>query len=146
MIALQYTLRLSEEALEQLYKHAEVNLPLEAAALLFGHAEKESVIVTTVSLVDNETESRTSFEVNPEEEYRLILEAEERDEEMVCVFHSHPAPTTPSSSDLRNMKLNPVIWLIASKITGQWESQAFILDGEQIVEVEIVTDDVKSSA
>lgn len=143
---MQYTLRLSAEALEQLYEHAEVNLPLEAPALLFGHIENDSIIVETVSLVDNEAKSRTSFEVNPEEEYKLILEAEERGEEMVCIFHSHPAPATPSSSDLRNMKLNPVIWLIASKITGQWESRAFILDGEQIVEVKIETETVKSSA
>jgi proteasome lid subunit RPN8/RPN11 len=134
---LQYTLRLPKKFLDKLYKYAESNLPLEAAALLFGHIEVHSIIVTTVSLVDNKASSKTRFEVDPEEEYRLILEAEERGEEMVCIFHSHPAPTNPSSSDLRNMKLNPVIWLIASKITGQWESQAYLLENEEIIEVRI---------
>lgn len=143
---MQYTLRLAKGAIEELYKHSESNLPLEAAALLFGHVEKKSIIVTTISLIDNVAQSSASFEVDPEEEYRLILEAEERGEEMVCIFHSHPAPTAPSSSDVRNMKLNPVIWLIASKITGQWESRAFVLDNDQIVEVALDIDDVKSSA
>lgn len=137
---MQYTLRLSKEFLGQLYGHAEACLPLEAVALLFGHADNGLVMVTTISLVDNESKSSTNFEVNPEEEYRLILEAEERNEEMVCIFHSHPAPATPSSSDLRNMKLNPVVWLIASKISGQWESRAFILENRRVIEVAIKTD------
>ena len=137
---MQYTLRLPESYLEQLYRHAEACLPLEAVALLFGHVKNSSVCVTTISLVDNEAKSRTSFEVNPEEEYRLLLEAEERNEEMVCIFHSHPAPTTPSSSDLGNMELNPVVWLITSKISGQWESRAFVLENGRVVEVTIKTD------
>jgi proteasome lid subunit RPN8/RPN11 len=141
---LQYTLQLSENALEKLYKHAEINLPLEAAALLFGNVYEHSIIVTTIALVNNKANSRIHFEVDPEEEYKLILEAEERGEEMVGIFHSHPAPTNPSSSDLRNMKLNPVVWLIASKITGNWESQAFVLENELIVEVKIKTKSVSS--
>ncbi|MGD2072529.1 MAG: M67 family metallopeptidase [Candidatus Thorarchaeota archaeon] len=142
---LQYTLRLSKGNFEQIYNHAEANLPFEAVALLFGRVENESITVTNISLVDNKAKSRTSFEVDPEEEYKLLLEAEDRGEEMVCIFHSHPAPTTPSPSDLRNMKLNPVIWLIASKITGQWESRAFTLNEEEILEVVIKIEDTTSS-
>jgi proteasome lid subunit RPN8/RPN11 len=143
---LQYTLWLSEDYIEQLLSHAEASLPLEAAALLFGRIENNSIIVTTISLVNNETKSRINFEINPEEEYRLILEAEKRNEEMVCIFHSHPAPATPSSSDLENMKLNPVVWLIASKISGWWENRAYILENEKIVEVTIKTNSFDSSA
>jgi proteasome lid subunit RPN8/RPN11 len=143
---LQYTLWLLEEYIEQLLNHAEASLPLEAVALLFGHIKNNSIVVTTISLVNNEAKSRINFEINPEEEYRLILEAEERNEEMVCIFHSHPAPATPSLSDLENMKLNPVVWLIASKISGRWEYRAYILKNKEVVETAIRIERFNSSA
>ena len=143
---MQYTLWLAGDYIEQLLNHAEASLPIEAAALLFGHVENNSIIVSTISLVKNEAKSKINFEINPEEEYRLILEAEERNEEMVGIFHSHPAPATPSSSDLENMKLNPVVWLIASKISGRWEHRAYILENEKVVEVVIKTNRFDSSA
>jgi proteasome lid subunit RPN8/RPN11 len=133
---MQHTLHLSTSDLDTLYKHAENNLPLEAAALLFGHVSESSVIVNHIELVQNEvTSNRTSFSVNPEEQYRLLVEAEERGEELIGIFHSHPAPPFPSSRDQQNMKLNPVVWLIASKDSGNWVSKAFLMEDNQVKEV-----------
>lgn len=56
------------------------------------------------------------------------MDADTRGESMVGIFHSHPAPPRPSQSDLNNMRLNPVIWIIASKITGNWEMRAYSLE------------------
>ena len=135
---MQYTLHLSTADLEILHKHAETNLPLEAAALLFGHVSDLLVVVSHIELVHNEAVSTTtSFMVNPEEQYRLLVEAEERGEELVGIFHSHPAPPFPSNRDKQNMKLNPVVWLIASKDSGTWESKAFLLENHQVQEVEL---------
>lgn len=133
---MQYTLHLSIMDLNHLHKHAETNLPLESAALLFGHVSDLAVEVSHIELVHNEaSSSMTSFMVNPEEQYRLLVEAEERGEELVGIFHSHPAPPFPSSRDQQNMKLNPVVWLIASKDSGKWVSKAFLMEDDQIQEV-----------
>ncbi|MGD9395212.1 MAG: M67 family metallopeptidase [Candidatus Thorarchaeota archaeon] len=135
---MQYTLHLSIMDLKHLHKHAETNLPLEAAALLFGHVSDLAVEVSHIELVHNEApSSMTSFMVNPEEQYRLLVEAEERGEELVGIFHSHPAPPFPSNRDKQNMKLNPVVWLIASKDSGKWVSKAFLMEGDQIQEVNL---------
>ena len=135
---MQYRLHLSTSDLNTLHRHAEASLPLEAAALLFGHISEQSVITARIELVSNEAKSgTTSFMVNPEDQYRLLVEAEERGEELVGIFHSHPAPLYPSSRDLENMKLNPVVWLIASKESGAWLSKAFLMDGDQVIEVEL---------
>jgi len=40
---------------------------------------------------------------------------------------------------LENMKLNPVVWLIASKETGNWENSAFLLDNDVLIEVSIIS-------
>lgn len=135
---MQYTLHLSIMDLNHLHKHAESNLPLEAAALLFGHVSDLAVKVSHIELVQNEaSSSKTSFMVNPEEQYRLLVEAEERGEELVGIFHSHPAPPFPSSRDRQNMKLNPVVWLIASKDSGKWVSKAFLMEDDQVQEVDL---------
>jgi proteasome lid subunit RPN8/RPN11 len=135
---MQYTLHLSTKDLDVLHNHAEINLPIEAAALLFGRILESDVVVSRIELVHNEAlASKTSFMVNPEEQYRLLIEAEDKDEDLVGIFHSHPAPPFPSLRDQENMRLNPVVWLIASKDSGQWESSAFVLKDDEIKEVDI---------
>jgi len=97
------------------------------------------VVVTHIECVRNESDkAATSFYVNPEEEYQLLIDAEARGEELVGIFHSHPAALMPSSSDLENMRLNPVVWMIASKTSGAWSSKGFVLDDAIAVEIPIM--------
>jgi len=131
-------LHISRSDLDRLYGHAEKCLPLESAALLFGRLEASAVVVTRTELVDNVLGSRVAFEVDPVAEYQLLQDAEARGEDMVGIFHSHPAPPQPSESDLHNMDLNPVVWLIASRTTGRWKSRAFVLERKRAIEVSLV--------
>jgi proteasome lid subunit RPN8/RPN11 len=122
-----------------LHEHADTNLPNEAIALIFGNISGTSIFAKHVELVSNSSStSVTSFKVDPEVQYRLLVEAEERNEELVCIFHSHPAPPYPSKTDVRNMELNPVVWLIASKNSGSWESMAYIFVNDEVEEVGLV--------
>lgn len=133
-----FSLQIDTEQLLKLYELAENALPNESVVLLFGKLVDDIVIVTRIEFVNNESDSPvTSFAVNPEEQYRLFLEAEERGEELVAIFHSHPAPLKPSARDIKFMKLNPVVWLIASRSSGSWETRAFILKDDIPLEVPI---------
>ncbi|KXH70558.1 MAG: hypothetical protein AM326_04130 [Candidatus Thorarchaeota archaeon SMTZ-45] len=135
---MQYMLHLSIKHLDLLHNHAETSFPLEAVALLFGRIVEQSFIVNRIELMQNEaSSSTTSFMVNPEEQYRLLVEAEKQDEELVGIFHSHPAPPVPSIRDEQNMKLNDVVWLIASKESGNWLSKAYLMEDQQIKEVDL---------
>lgn len=135
---MRYELNIFEQDFIRLQQHAETNLPREAVALLFGTNLENIVYVNRVELMENESkESRTTFSVNPENEYKLLNEAEEQGESLVGIYHSHPAPPAPSSTDLRNMRLNPVIWLIASKLTGSWVTKAYILEDGNANEISV---------
>ncbi len=138
---MQLTLLLSKSDLEQLYHHAESCLPLESVALVFGKIEDTVLRTTRIEYLENSADSRVRFAVEPEEQYRLLIEAEERDEEMIGVFHSHPAPPRPSDTDVHYMRVNPVVWLIASKLTGEWVCAAFILEDDEINEVMLSLDE-----
>ncbi|MCK5150925.1 MAG: M67 family metallopeptidase [Candidatus Thorarchaeota archaeon] len=128
---------LNPNHLKQLHAHAENCLPNEAVALLFGVVKDSSIVIKRIEMMVNTAESRTTFSVEPTVQYRLLVEAEELEEALVCIFHSHPAPPKPSQSDLKNMELNPVVWLIASRNSGSWESRAYLLEEKRVKEVEI---------
>jgi proteasome lid subunit RPN8/RPN11 len=133
---MQRKLHISRRNLTRLYEHAEMQLPAEAVALLFGTISGISVYTNRVELIDNtSTATLTSFSVNPETEYNLLIEAEKKGDSLVGIFHSHPAPPRPSPTDMKNMHLNPVIWLVASKLTGSWEIKGYILDTNDATEV-----------
>ncbi len=135
---MHYELHITKQDFVRLQQHAEANLPGEAVALLFGIISEDIVWVNSVELMENESKaSRTAFSVNPENEYKLLIEAEEQGESLVGIYHSHPAPPEPSTTDLRNMRLNPVIWLIASKLTGSWITKAYILKDGIVNEISI---------
>jgi proteasome lid subunit RPN8/RPN11 len=137
-ITLGFILHLSQAIFDKLIGHAQECQPSESVALLFGHVKNSDVIVKHFDLVDNVLKSKTKFEVDPVEQYRLFIEAENRDEDLIGIFHSHPAPPVPSHTDIRNMKLNPVVWLIASSITGSWETNAFVLQNDEPIEIEML--------
>jgi len=133
-----YELHIFEQDFVRLQQHAETNIPGEVVALLFGIISEDIVWVNRVELMENESKaSRTAFSVNPENEYQLLIEAEEQGESLVGIYHSHPAPPEPSATDLRNMRLNPVIWLIASKLTGSWVTKAYVLKDGKANEISI---------
>ncbi len=134
---MDYRLRLSGNELRNLYDHAERSLPLESVALLFGQVSDKYIIVSRIEIVENSSKSHTEFSVDPVVQYELYLKAEGYGDELVCIFHSHPTSAKPSSMDIKNMKLNPVVWLIASKISGQWDSKAFILQDGQVHEITV---------
>jgi len=137
---LEDELIIKQSDIRKLIDHAENCRPLEAVALLFGIFQDDRIIVRTVELVDNSANSKTTFMVDPVVQYNLLIESEARGEDLVCVFHSHPAPPKPSSKDIKNMELNPVVWLIGSKNTGEWELKAFLLDQDkEPLEISIVT-------
>lgn len=120
----------------RLYNIAQESLPNEAVALLFGVVDRNRVVVKNLEPVQNMSSNpRVSFKIDPEEEYRLLIEAEERGEDLVAIYHSHPALPRPSPRDLRFMRLNPVIWLIASKTGRHWTSRAFIFENNEAHEV-----------
>ena len=134
---MNYRLCLLESDLDELHLHAERVLPLESVALLFGNVEHEDVIVKRIDLVENSSKSTTRFSVDPVVQYQLLIDAEKRGEEMVGIYHSHPASAKPSGIDKKNMRLNPVVWLIASKNSSRWESKAFILKNDTGIEISI---------
>src|SRR5918993_4033881 len=103
-------------------------LPNESCALLLGVNEK----VVKILPVRNIDESPVTFSIEPAELLHAYNLAESEGMQVIAIFHSHPAKPSPSSTDIKFMEINPVIWLIYS--TTESQLKAFVYDDDDIVE------------
>jgi [CysO sulfur-carrier protein]-S-L-cysteine hydrolase len=104
------TIYLAESQIDQLTTIAKDNLPNESCAFLIGRNEKV-VVVLPMRNADN---SPITFSIDPVELLHAYKLAEEKDMEVIAIFHSHPGKPFPSRTDRKFMEINPVVWIIYS--------------------------------
>ena len=84
--------------LETMVNHCRSTLPNEACGILSGNHER----VKAVHCVTNVRPGPYSYEMAPDEQFRVMKKIRETGLEMIGTFHSHPGgPAYPSSIDIR---------------------------------------------
>ena len=131
---------LNQKQKDTLIQHSEKAGLSESCAMLLGTHGDQQWNVKEVFLTRNaHTDSETSFIITPEELLQGYKLAEEKQLELVGIFHSHPNSTaSPSNLDKKFMKANGDIpWIIFSGINT--DLRAFILeqDMENTEEIKI---------
>jgi len=121
--------------LQELIKLAKVALPNECCAFLLGEQNSLGRVATILPL-RNIDESPVSFSIDPGELLNAYNLAGSKGMEVTAIFHSHPTKALPSSTDIKYMEINPVIWLIYS--TTENEFKAFLYEDEVIREIDIM--------
>jgi proteasome lid subunit RPN8/RPN11 len=112
-------LLLESRHVDLLKEEARKTHPIEACAMLFGESTQKQVAVQKVIVAPNKLQSTTRFEIHPETVVKAITEAEQEGLDFLGLFHSHPAPATPSLIDHKFMKLwGDVVWVIYSSTNG----------------------------
>jgi len=112
-------LQLQRRHIELLKQETEKVHPVEACAILFGKLSQNEAVVEKVEVTQNRLRSTTRFEIDPAKVAAAITETEKEGLEFIGLFHSHPAPDTPSAIDLKYMKLwGDALWLILSSTDG----------------------------
>ena len=124
-------IRLTESDKKVLSEHSENQKPNEACAILFG---KDSQVLD-LFLTENIDESPVNFTISNDQLIEAYKIAEEKQLEVIGIFHSHPnSDAFPSNTDMKFMQSNPVVWIIYSGINKNF--RAFILESN-IVEISI---------
>ena len=123
-------LRLTAEQLRLLREESRKRHPVEACALLFGDFIRGDAVVKKIVLTPNVLKSPVRFEIAPEAVYHAFEQADREELEFIGLFHSHPAPPTPSGIDIKFMRLwEEAVWLILSSVNGEFAAFQMI-DGE----------------
>lgn len=135
-IVLEKSIVISKAHKELLLNHASKWKPNESCAILYGSVENEKSIVKDVFLAQNIDESPVNFTISNDELLKAYKIAEEKNLDVIGIFHSHPSSDAfPSSTDKKFMDTNPVVWVISSGESD--ELKAFLLEPD-VKEISIV--------
>ncbi len=128
-------LRIKRPFLTQLLTHLRTEYPLEACGILAGQAGQ----VTQVYPIENILRSPTAYEMNPQQQLAAMLAIEEREWDLLAIYHSHPnGPEIPSPTDIAQAYYPDVIHVIVSLRQRKRPSiRAFMIEDEKVTEVEI---------
>lgn len=92
-------LTVSRAQVDQIVAHAQRDHPDEACGVIIGPAGSDRAVRVVEML--NADRSPTFFRFDPAEQLRLYNEMDDRDEEIVVVYHSHTATEAyPSRTDI----------------------------------------------
>jgi [CysO sulfur-carrier protein]-S-L-cysteine hydrolase len=116
------SISLTAGQIEELVRVAKGVLPDESCALLLG---KNDAVVEILPM-RNIDESPVTFSMESTELVDAYNLAEIKGLQVIAIFHSHPAQPSPSSSDIKFMEINPVVWLIYS--TTEWQLKAYVYE------------------
>jgi [CysO sulfur-carrier protein]-S-L-cysteine hydrolase len=116
------TIFLSAAQIRKLEGIAKGALPNESCAFLLGHNDKVKEILE----VQNSDESPVTFRIESKDLLNAYYLAESKGLQVIAIFHSHPTKPWPSSTDVKFMEINPIVWVIYSTTDGQLK--AFIHD------------------
>jgi [CysO sulfur-carrier protein]-S-L-cysteine hydrolase len=127
---------LTTAQLTKLVEVAKDALPNESCAFLLGHNDRVAKILP----MRNIDESPVTFSIEPTELIYAYNLAESKGMDVIAIFHSHPAKAWPSSTDMKFMEINPVIWVIYS--TTENQLKAFVYDDDDFIkeiDIRIIT-------
>jgi proteasome lid subunit RPN8/RPN11 len=127
---------LTAAQLAKLVEVAKDALPNESCAFLLGHNDRVAEILPMRNIDD----SPVTFSIEPTELIYAYNLAETKGMDVIAIFHSHPAKAWPSSTDVKFMEINPVVWVIYS--TTENQLKAFVYDGDDFIkeiDIRIIT-------
>ena len=121
-------MRIPKAIYEELLEHAREDAPNECCGLIGG----EDGVAKTVYRARNAEASPLRYNLDPQDQFRIMTEMEERGQELAAIYHSHTAsPAYPSQTDINLAAYPDALYLIVSLAEGERDLRGFrIVDGE----------------
>ncbi len=137
------TLQLSQALVDQMIEHCRSRHPKEACGMLAGKGlalQSGSVrIATAIYPMTNVEDSPIGYSMEPREQLRVMKEMRQRNQHMLCIYHSHTASAAyPSSVDV-SLAISPEISyaLVSLKDPEHPDLKSYRIDGQRITPEEI---------
>lgn len=119
---------------DELLAHAREDAPNECCGLIGG----SDGAAATVYRAQNAEASPLRYNLDPQDQFRIMSEMDGAGEELVGIYHSHTqSPAYPSQTDINLAAYPDAIYLIVSLAEGEEPLRGFnIVDG-QVSEAEL---------
>ncbi len=113
---------------QEMIAQAKEEAPYEACGVIAGKEGKAVKLYRTA----NAEHSTTTYRLEPEEQYKIFVEMEEKGWKLWGIYHSHPAfPAYPSVRDIKQAYFPEALYIIVSLAQEEPEIRGFrIVEGE----------------
>src|SRR5262245_38440847 len=119
---------------EELLAHAREDAPNECCGLIGGG----DGVARTVYRARNAEASPLRYNLDPQDQFRIMTEMEEKGEELSAIYHSHTASSAyPSQTDINLAAYPDALYLIVSLAEGEKELRGFRIEDGKVTEVDL---------
>jgi proteasome lid subunit RPN8/RPN11 len=121
-------MRIPQSIYDQMVEHAREDAPNECCGLIGGDDGE----ARTLYRARNAEASPLRYNLDPQDQFRIMREMEERGEELSAIYHSHTrSPAYPSQTDINLAAYPEALCLIVSLAEGEEELRGFrITEGD----------------
>ncbi len=134
--AMKKQLGIPNTIVNQVNEHLKAVWPEEGCGFLVGVEN----YVSEFHPIENEKHSRVAYRMNPSEQIKIMIDAEDRNLEILAIIHSHPSsPARPSITDIREASWHDMCYIIVSlqdKNMPQW--QGWLLNSAEYEEIPLL--------
>jgi proteasome lid subunit RPN8/RPN11 len=124
----------SKQIHDELLAHAREDAPNECCGLVGGR----DGVLATVYRAHNAEASPLRYNLDPQDQFRIMTEMEDKGEELSAIYHSHTAsPAYPSQTDINLAAYPDVVYLIVSLADGEKDLRGFEIKDGEVSEVEL---------
>jgi proteasome lid subunit RPN8/RPN11 len=107
----------------------------EACGIVAGNNGTSSAVFS----VTNVLHSPVRFLMAPEEQLQVLNHIEEKDWQLLAIYHSHlQGPENPSPIDIAESFYPDAVNLIWSNLSGKWDCRGFLIEKGQVKEIPVV--------
>jgi [CysO sulfur-carrier protein]-S-L-cysteine hydrolase len=127
-------MRIPRTIYDELLEHAHDEAPNECCGLIGG----EDGVAKTVYRARNAEASPLRYNLDPQDQFRIMTEMEERGEDLSAIYHSHTAsPAYPSQTDINLAAYPDALYLIVSLAEGEKDLRGFRIEDGEVTEVDL---------
>ncbi|HET8592154.1 MAG TPA: M67 family metallopeptidase [Solirubrobacterales bacterium] len=130
-------MQIPKQIYEELLDHAQAEVPNECCGLIGGRDGE----ARTVYRARNAEASPLRYNLDPQDQFRIMSEMEERGEDLSAIYHSHTAsPAYPSQTDINLAAYPDALYLIVSLAEGEEPLRGFTITDGEVTEVELTVE------
>jgi proteasome lid subunit RPN8/RPN11 len=127
-------MRVPRPIYEELLAHARDDAPNECCGLIGG----SDGVAKTVYRARNAEASPLRYNLDPQDQFRIMTAMDEQGEELAAIYHSHTAsPAYPSQTDINLAAYPETLYLIVSLAEGEKDLRGYRIEDGVVTEVEL---------
>jgi len=127
-------MRIPKRIYEELVAHAREEAPNECCGLIGGSNGEAK----TLYRARNAEASPLRYNLDPQDQFRIMTEMEERGEQLSAIYHSHTASAAyPSQTDINLASYPDALYLIVSLAENEDPLRGFMIRDGEVSEVEL---------